>query len=336
MTIGTRIAFLRKKQNLTQAELASILFVSPKTVSKWENGYGLPDVKILPELSKALCVDIDYLLTGVYPKQPQNQPPVQEKVEYVEPEQGEYRLSLYQVTHNHLTKWVLFFNILVLVFSLIGGPIDVIDAQGDHFATLTILTAIYPPLGYMRATNGWIIAISVLWMASLLFIVISTALMIRATLNGTNEYYVTVSAIQFGAVFLIGILSFIGSGLTNLYAGEIVMRLNLVFILLLISAFFQFVLNLLVSRHGKILHGLKGIAALCFVCLFAFSLTGSVLPQKIVPTVLDENSVEFVEPDLTFTKEEIGHANYSYTEFKGDGILAVTANIKSPRCLRKG
>ena len=188
----------------------------------------------------------------------------------------------------------------------------------------------------MRATNGWIIAISVLWMASLLFIVISTALMIRATLNGTNEYYVTVSAIQFGAVFLIGILSFIGSGLTNLYAGEIVMRLNLVFILLLISAFFQFVLNLLVSRHGKILHGLKGIAALCFVCLFAFSLTGSVLPQKIVPTVLDENSVEFVEPDLTFTKEEIGHANYSYTEFKGDGILAVTANIKSPRCLRKG
>lgn len=42
MTIGTRIAYLRKKQNLTQAELAALLFVSPKTVSKWENGYGLP------------------------------------------------------------------------------------------------------------------------------------------------------------------------------------------------------------------------------------------------------------------------------------------------------
>lgn len=74
-------------------------------------------MKILPELSKTLCVDIDYLLTGIYPKQPQKQPPpVQEKIEYVEPEKGEYRLSLYQVTHNHLTKWVLFFNILVLVF----------------------------------------------------------------------------------------------------------------------------------------------------------------------------------------------------------------------------
>lgn len=156
MTIGTRIAYLRKKQNLTQAELAALLFVSPKTVSKWENGYGLPDVKILPELSKTLCVDIDYLLTGIYPKQPQKQPPpVQEKIEYVEPEKGEYRLSLYQVTHNHLTKWVLFFNILVLVFSLIGGPIDVLNEQGDRFTTYTILAAIYPLLSVFGEANGW-------------------------------------------------------------------------------------------------------------------------------------------------------------------------------------
>lgn len=230
MTIGTRIAYLRKKQNLTQAELAALLFVSPKTVSKWENGYGLPDVKILPELSKTLCVDIDYLLTGIYPKQPQKQPPpVQEKIEYVEPEKGEYRLSLYQVTHNHLTKWVLFFNILVLVFSLIGGPIDVLNEQGDRFTTYTILAAIYPLLSVFGEANGWEMAVSILWLATLLFIVVTTAVMIRATLNGTNEYYVVISGVQFGAVFLICILSFIGSWLTNLYAGEIVMRLNTIF-----------------------------------------------------------------------------------------------------------
>lgn len=336
MTIGTRIAYLRKKQNLTQAELAALLFVSPKTVSKWENGYGLPDVKILPELSKALCVDIDYLLTGIYPKQPQKQPPpVQEKIEYVEPEKGEYRLSLYQVTHNHQTKWVLFFNILVLVFSLIGGPIDVLNEQGDRFTTYTILAAIYPLLSVFGEANGWEIAVS-MWLATLLFIVVTTAVMIRATLNGTNEYYVVISAVQFGAVFLICILSFIGSWLTNLYAGEIVMRLNTIFLLLLGCTFFQFVLNLLVSRHGKVLHGLKGVAALCFICLFAFSLTGAIVPQKIVPSVLDESSVEFVEPELTFCKTDRIYTDYSFTEFQGEGILAVTANIKITSLFEKG
>ena len=337
MTIGTRIAYLRKKQNLTQAELAALLFVSPKTVSKWENGYGLPDVKILPELSKTLCVDIDYLLTGIYPKQPQKQPPpVQEKIEYVEPEKGEYRLSLYQVTHNHLTKWVLFFNILVLVFSLIGGPIDVLNEQGDRFTTYTILAAIYPLLSVFGEANGWEMAVSILWLATLLFIVVTTAVMIRATLNGTNEYYVVISGVQFGAVFLICILSFIGSWLTNLYAGEIVMRLNTIFLLLLSCTFFQFVLNLLVSRHGKVLHGLKGVAALCFACLLAFSLTGAIVPQKIVPTVLDESSVEFAEPELTFYKTDRIYTDYSFTEFQGEGILAVAANIKINSLFEKG
>lgn len=41
--IGLFIAQERKAQNLTQSELAQKLYVSEKTVSKWENGRGLPD-----------------------------------------------------------------------------------------------------------------------------------------------------------------------------------------------------------------------------------------------------------------------------------------------------
>ncbi len=41
MDIGVRIAYLRKQANMTQAGLADTLHVSPKTVSKWENGYDL-------------------------------------------------------------------------------------------------------------------------------------------------------------------------------------------------------------------------------------------------------------------------------------------------------
>ncbi len=39
MTIGKRITMLRKQNNLTQTDLAQKIYVSPKTVSKWENDY---------------------------------------------------------------------------------------------------------------------------------------------------------------------------------------------------------------------------------------------------------------------------------------------------------
>ena len=49
---------------MTQLELATILNVSDRTVSKWEQLKGNPDIDILPALAAALCVSCDYLLTG--------------------------------------------------------------------------------------------------------------------------------------------------------------------------------------------------------------------------------------------------------------------------------
>ena len=84
MTIGKRITMLRKQNNLTQTDLAQKIYVSPKTVSKWENDYGLPDIKIIPLLAEALQVDADYLLTGKSKipaafslAQPKEKPPAQ-------------------------------------------------------------------------------------------------------------------------------------------------------------------------------------------------------------------------------------------------------------------
>lgn len=61
--IGKRIAVLRKKKGLSQAELAEMLNVSDKTVSKWENG-GMPGIDLLPRLAKTFNVTIDYLMLG--------------------------------------------------------------------------------------------------------------------------------------------------------------------------------------------------------------------------------------------------------------------------------
>lgn len=62
--IGNFIATERKAKKLTQAKLAEKLFVSEKTVSKWENGKGIPDTSSLPKLCKILGVSLNELLSG--------------------------------------------------------------------------------------------------------------------------------------------------------------------------------------------------------------------------------------------------------------------------------
>ena len=62
--IGNFIMAERKAKKLTQAKLAEKLFVSEKTVSKWENGNGLPDTNSLPKLCEILEVSLDELLSG--------------------------------------------------------------------------------------------------------------------------------------------------------------------------------------------------------------------------------------------------------------------------------
>ncbi len=62
--VGSFIAELRKQKGYTQTTLAEILNVSNRTVSKWENGDGYPDITILPEIAKNLGVTVDELLNG--------------------------------------------------------------------------------------------------------------------------------------------------------------------------------------------------------------------------------------------------------------------------------
>lgn len=61
---GILLRDLRIAKGLTQKQLADILGVVPKTVSKWETGHGFPDTSLLLELSKILNVSIDSLLSG--------------------------------------------------------------------------------------------------------------------------------------------------------------------------------------------------------------------------------------------------------------------------------
>ncbi|MGI6037399.1 MAG: helix-turn-helix domain-containing protein [Limnochordia bacterium] len=61
---GHLIASLRKEKQMTQRQLADLLGVSDKAVSKWERGLGCPDVSLLNQLSQVLGVNIDQILLG--------------------------------------------------------------------------------------------------------------------------------------------------------------------------------------------------------------------------------------------------------------------------------
>lgn len=62
--IGKYIKDIRKKNGLTQQELADKLGVSFQAVSKWERGICLPDIYILREISKLFSVNIEDILDG--------------------------------------------------------------------------------------------------------------------------------------------------------------------------------------------------------------------------------------------------------------------------------
>lgn len=62
--IGNFIASERKNKKLTQAKLAEKIFVSEKTISKWENGKGIPDTNSLINLCKEFDVTLKEMLSG--------------------------------------------------------------------------------------------------------------------------------------------------------------------------------------------------------------------------------------------------------------------------------
>ena len=55
---GAIIRDLREKHGLTQAELAERLYVSDKTVSKWENCKGHPDISLIGPLAEVFGISI--------------------------------------------------------------------------------------------------------------------------------------------------------------------------------------------------------------------------------------------------------------------------------------
>ena len=67
---GTLIKELRKEKGMTQKELAQILHITDRAVSKWERGLNAPDIALLEPLAKALDVSVLDLINGERSSEP--------------------------------------------------------------------------------------------------------------------------------------------------------------------------------------------------------------------------------------------------------------------------
>jgi len=122
--IGKFLKELRNEKNMTQEQLAERMFVSGRTVSRWETGANLPDIAILLELSDFYDVDIKEILDGER-KELQMEKEREETIMKV----AEYN----QEEKKRLMKRGKVLFIFCFILSLINLVIEVLNLKGEGF-----------------------------------------------------------------------------------------------------------------------------------------------------------------------------------------------------------
>ena len=126
---------LRNHKGLTQEQLAEIMGVSPKTISRWETGEVTPPLEVLDRIADALGVEFDSLL-------PQS-PPLQETFE----EQWDrIRKTRNRAQNANLLLFLLRANVLGyglgLVYNIVNGNRNQIFGGAVRFVLFLALTAL--------------------------------------------------------------------------------------------------------------------------------------------------------------------------------------------------
>ena len=116
--IGKFIAECRKKNNLTQMQLAEKLNITDRAISKWENGKGMPDSSIMLDLCKELRISVNELLSGeVIKMDAYNEKLEQNLIDMVkQKEESDKRLLTMEIVIGALTSVVFFTLIFIASF----------------------------------------------------------------------------------------------------------------------------------------------------------------------------------------------------------------------------
>ena len=134
--IGKFIAECRKKNNLTQMQLAEKLNITDRAISKWENGKAMPDSSIMLDLCNELKISVNELLSGeVLEMNGYNAKLEQNLIEMVkQKEQSDKRLLTIEIVIGLLISIVFF--ALIFIASLVE--------MEDWLRIMLILTGFIP------------------------------------------------------------------------------------------------------------------------------------------------------------------------------------------------
>ena len=129
---GLFVTELRKEKNLTQKDLAEKLYVSDKTVSKWERGLSMPNVVLLIPIADILDVTVTELLRG-------EKIDTQKNIDTKEVEElvvGSLDMAVRNSIHQHRKNWILayllcfFISITEIIMLVVSGS-SLAEMKGD-------------------------------------------------------------------------------------------------------------------------------------------------------------------------------------------------------------
>ena len=109
--VGNLMAKLREDGGMSQSELGSLLGVTNKAVSRWENGRGYPDTSLLLKLSEILGITVDELLRGELSSTAKNYKKINCNIDYKAEKTLFLRFLLTMVPFIFFVIWVIYFFI---------------------------------------------------------------------------------------------------------------------------------------------------------------------------------------------------------------------------------
>lgn len=130
MSIGARLQELRKRENMTQEDLAERLDVTRQVISKWERDQSVPNTETVVMLSQIFQVSTDYLL-GI-----ENRNMVIE----ADSKTGDFKSPVTVNTQGKFSKWI------ALAFSMVAAILAIkylrVMCQGDDCSVISIAPGI--------------------------------------------------------------------------------------------------------------------------------------------------------------------------------------------------
>lgn len=115
IVIGKFIASERKRKGYTQRQLADILEISDKTISKWERGNGFPEVSLLLPLCNELDITVNELLSGERVSEEDYQRKAEENMVCMIKEREENKKKVILTTTTGIISTIAFITLIIVV-----------------------------------------------------------------------------------------------------------------------------------------------------------------------------------------------------------------------------